>query len=261
MIKTFSLEGRFGDFTKNLYARKIKQGLENGGLVYNPITPDLVICLGGDGSLLKAISNHNYEGTFLLANGGTLGYLSDFLMDDTDSIVDSILHSSPFLELHTPIVIQDGDGKYGFAANEVSLVSPIKAVNFDIYIGSEHLSAVQSSGVVVSTSLGSTAFNLSSGGPILLTGDSNYVLNLLEPLRNRVMSTNFKSVVVPSNVITTLNFEQNYKNYTIACDGIEMRGFESHTLSFYQSKTKRFAIAHYRLRSKIKRIGYAFGKL
>lgn len=261
MIKYFSIEGRYGDLNKNYSAQRLKTTLENHGLIYDDKNPDVIICLGGDGSLLKSLHYHDFEGKYILLNGGTLGFLSDFLMSEMDKLAYSILNIQPVEEVYKPLVIQDCmTGKYAFAANEFSLVSPIKAINYTMYINGDKLSDVQSSGLLISSTFGSTAYNLSCGGPVLLTNDNSYIINILAPLNNRATQTNFKTLVVSENAKVAINIEQNFKTYRIAADGIELTGFTSHDLEFYQSLKKQYSILHYKLKSKVRRIGYSFGK-
>lgn len=257
----FTIEGRYGDLNKNYSAQRLKATLEKHGLIYNETNPDIIVCLGGDGSLLKSLHLHEFEGKYILLNGGTLGFLSDFTMNEMDKLAYSILNIQPVEEIYRPLVIQDCmTGKYAFAANEFSLVSPIKAINYTMYINGDRLSDVQSSGLLISSTFGSTAFNLSCGGPILLTNDNSYIVNILAPLNNRAIQTSFKTLVIPDNSKVSINIEQNFKTYKLASDGIELVGFTSHDLEFYQSTKKQYSIIHYKLKSKVRRIGYTFGK-
>ncbi|HBR85625.1 MAG TPA: hypothetical protein DEA32_00310, partial [Firmicutes bacterium] len=74
-MHTFALDGRFSDISRFSIARTIKDALIKGGMVYEEDHPDLVVCLGGDGSLLRSCNSRGYVGDFMLINGGTLGFL------------------------------------------------------------------------------------------------------------------------------------------------------------------------------------------
>jgi len=263
MFKTFTIEGRYGDLNKSFIAQKLKTGLELGGMVFDSEKPELIICIGGDGSLLKTLNAYQYEGKYLLINGGTLGFLSDFQMNEVDKIIHSILNVEPSEEEHIPLVVEDlkSKQKVYYAANEISLFSPVRAVNYTMYLNDEKLSEFQSSGLLISSSLGSTAYNLSCGGPILMTGDDSFIINIVLPLQNRVTQTNFKTIVVPASTKVHINVEQNCRIYKVACDGMEASGLFSHDLYFYQSRKKKFYILHYRQKSKVTSIGHSFGKL
>lgn len=258
-MKTFALDGRFSDISRFAVARQIRDALIRGGMALDEEHPDLVICLGGDGSLLRACAARGYTGTFMLLNGGTLGYLSDFRISEWERAVEAILTESATLEALRPLVIEDRNEHHAFAANDVSLIAPVRAINFEIFVDGEKLSDVQGSGFVCSSSLGSTAYSLSLGGPVLLTDNEAFSLTLVAPVRNRVTHPCFNSVVLKSGTILKFRLEQNSKLYRISCDGIDTPHIQGHEIFIYQSKSKEFSIARYRGRSRVKRIAQTFG--
>lgn len=258
-FNTFALDGRFGDPSRFSVAKNVKDGLENGGMRYSELAPDIIICIGGDGSLLKALYSREYEGNYLLINGGTLGYLGDYFASEWEKAVDDILSDNePEYEEYVPLVCQDRNGHFFFAANDVSLIAPVRAINFEVYIDNEKLASAQGSGLIVSTPLGSTAFNHSVDGPILLTGNDTYTFSLVAPISNKVTQNFVKHIVLPSNKTLRIKLEQNSKLYKFGGDGIENRYMFGHEFSFYPSKKKKFNIVRYRSRSKIKRINDSF---
>ena len=258
-MKTFALDGRFSDISRFAVARQIKDRLISGGMVLDERAPDLVICLGGDGSLLRALNARGYSGTFMLLNGGTLGFLSDFRISEWEKACEHILKDYGVRETYRPLVIEDKEEHHAFAANDVSLVAPVRSLNFEVFIDDEKLGDIQGSGFVCSTSLGSTAFNLSLGGPILLTENQSFVLNLVAPVRNRVTHPFFNAVVLKAEAVLRFKLEQNSRLYRIACDGIDSPFIQGHEIFIYQSKSKEFYIARYRGRNTVRRIAHSFG--
>lgn len=258
-FKTFALDGRFGDPNRFSVAESVKHGLESGGMRYSELEPDIIICIGGDGSLLKALYSREYEGNYILINGGTLGYLGDYYASEWEQIVEELLSDrEPEYEEYIPLVCQDRNGHFFFAANDVSLIAPVRAINFEISIDNEKIASVQGSGIIVTTPLGSTAFNHSVDGPILLTGNDTYAFSLVAPISNKVTQNFVKHVVIPSNKTLRIKLEQNSKLYKFGGDGIENRSMYGHEFSFYPSKKKKFTIVRYRNRSKTKRIYDSF---
>lgn len=259
-MDSFALDGRFADADRFPVARDIKSGLEKGGLHQDQLNPNLVICIGGDGSLLKSLNTRGYSGNYLLVNGGTLGFMGEYRIGEAQRVVYDVLNSTPLLDTHVPLVFQTGRGHRFYAANDVSLIAPIRAINFDILINDERLSSVQGSGLVVATELGSTAFQLSLGGPVMLTRDDSFVFSLVAALKNRVTHTCFDHAVLPKEDVLKIKIEQNSRLYKVATDGIEIHGIDGHEFSFYVSKAKRFNLVSYHQRSAVRRIAAAFGK-
>lgn len=258
-MNTFALEGRFSDATRFSVARNVRAGLEQGGMTWDPDHPDIIVVIGGDGSLLKSINQHRYVGNYLLINGGTLGYLGDYSISNASQAVNDILHSQPTLETHAPLVVEDRFGHYAYGANDISLIAPVRAINFDMFVNGERLSSIQGSGLVVASALGSTAFTLSLGGPILFTGDTCFDVSLVAPLNNRVIHNYFDHFVLPSDAKLKIRIEQNSKIYHVAADGTEISAIDGHDFVFYQSKVKRFNFVRYLGRSKVRRVANCFG--
>lgn len=246
-FKSFALDGRFGDWDRFSVARYVKDRLEEGGMYYSKEEPDIIICIGGDGSLLKSLNSRDYEGNYLLVNGGTLGFLGDYKTNELDKLIDDLLSDkTPVFEEYVPLVCQDHSNHFFFAANDISLIAPVRAINFDLFIDNERLASIQGSGIIVSTALGSTAFNLSVDGPILMTGNDTYTFSIVAPISNKVVQTFVKHVVIPSNKTLKIRLEQNSKLYKFGGDGIENRSMFGHEFIFYPSKKKKFYIVRYK---------------
>lgn len=258
-MQTFALDGRFSDISRFSVAKQISQALIDGGLKLDEAHPDVVVCLGGDGSLLRSANARQYAGSYMLINGGTLGYLGDFKLADWQSAVYALLHRTPTLETHHPLVIEDRSNHHALAANDISLIAPVRALNFELFINQEKLADVQGSGFVLSSPLGSTAFSLSLGGPVLMTGDNVFSLSLVAPVRNRVTHPSFNHVVLETGTTVKVRLEQNSKLYRIACDGIEVNSMSGHELYFYLSKNRQFNILRYKEKSKTRRVAQSFG--
>lgn len=258
-FKTFALDGRFGDPSRFSVAKMIKDELEKGGMSYSELCPDIVICIGGDGSLLKSLNSRGYEGNYLLINGGTLGYLGDYHTNEWEKAVfDLLSDKTPNFEEHIPLVCQDKSGHFFYAANDISMIAPVRAINFDLLIDNEKLLATQASGLIVCSPLGSTAFNLSVDGPVLLTGNSTYSFSLVAPICNKVTHTFIKHGVLNNTSTLKIRLEQNAKLYKFGGDGIENRTMYGHDFCFYPSTKRRFYIVRYKNHSLIKRMSDSF---
>ena len=106
--------------------------------------------------------------------------------------------------------------------------------------------------------LGSTAFNLSVDGPVLLTGNSTYSFSLVAPICNKVTHTFIKHGVLSNTSTLKIRLEQNAKLYKFGGDGIENRTMYGHDFCFYPSTKRRFYIVRYKNHSLIKRMSDSF---
>ncbi len=135
---------------------------------------DLVIVVGGDGSLLSTARCMCYTGVPILGiNRGRLGFLTDVLPGEIEVKVGQVLdgdYTSEHRFLLDCTVIRDGHviGE-GTALNDVVLHPGqfIRMIDFELYIDNEFVYRQRSDGLIISTPTGSTAYALSVGGPIM----------------------------------------------------------------------------------------------
>ena len=144
---------------------------------------DLVFVLGGDGTMLRA--SRMYPDNILLGvNLGKVGFMSGMLPDEIESGVEKIcaggLHVQEYRMLEVKV---DGEDESYLAANDAVLLKrqPHQIASIDISIAGEELFAFRCDGFIAATPLGSTAYSLSAGGPII-SGDAKcYVLVPIAP--------------------------------------------------------------------------------
>jgi NAD+ kinase len=135
---------------------------------------DMVIVLGGDGSLLGAarmLARHNTP--VLGINRGRLGFLTDIMPDEIEQKVGAVLKGEYTIEkrfLLNAVVMRQGEviGR-AEALNDVVVNSgaSAKMIDFDLYVDDEFVYRQRSDGLIISTPTGSTAYSLSGGGPIM----------------------------------------------------------------------------------------------
>lgn len=135
---------------------------------------DLVIVVGGDGSMLSAARDMvEFEIPLLGVNRGRLGFLTDILPDELESKVRRVLQgefvvSDRFL-LNAAILRNGREIEKGLALNDIVLHpgKSVRMLEFELYIDKQFVYSQRSDGLIVSTPTGSTAYALSAGGPIL----------------------------------------------------------------------------------------------
>lgn len=135
---------------------------------------DLVIVVGGDGSLLGAARELAASGTPVLGiNRGRLGFLTDISPDDVEQQIGAVLDGKYTLEKRflLDVELHRGGEVVGIAdaLNDVVINSGTSAqmMEFELTIEGEFVYRLRADGLIVSTPTGSTAYSLSAGGPIM----------------------------------------------------------------------------------------------
>ena len=134
---------------------------------------DVVISLGGDGTMLRAARVLGLSGVALLGiNMGSLGYLTDVPVNELDEAVKNLLTGNFHLDTRSRVycsVWRDGQRIANTnALNDLVVnMGPLpRALNMELILDGDSLGTFLGDGIIVSTPTGSTAYNLSAGGPI-----------------------------------------------------------------------------------------------
>lgn len=189
-------------------------------------TPDLAVVLGGDGTLLSAA--RRLTGVPLLGvNIGKVGFMAGFELDTLAARSDDVFGQGPLAIREARTVtaeLRDGETgavKYrGRAINEfvVTAGPPFRMVTLTLSIDGAAGPSVSGDGLIIATPTGSTAYNVSAGGPILAPGVDAMVLT---PIAAHSLS--FRPIVVPatSKVSLTVNSVNAYEGSgtTLVIDG------------------------------------------
>jgi len=137
-------------------------------------TADLIIAVGGDGTMLYAGRLSSDKGVPLLGiNRGRLGFLADITPDEMLTSVDHILNGDytrdSRLQLQATLCRVNGDDTSGLGLNDVVLQrgETGRMVDFETRVGDHYVNTHAGDGLIVATPTGSTAYALSCGGPIL----------------------------------------------------------------------------------------------
>jgi len=195
-----------------LLAKKIEEQAQSLGYgIINPnykekINPEIVIGLGGDGTLLNFLQENNYKtiAKYIGINCGTLGFLQDFEIDDVQSFIKNIPN---YIEQKLNFVsLNINDGMNIFKAlNEFNIQNENdKAFRTAVYIDDKFLEDYIGTGLIFSTPTGSTARNLSSVGCIIHPDVEVLQITPREAIVNNKMHSLAKSICIPKNLQVTL---------------------------------------------------------
>jgi NAD+ kinase len=173
-----------------------KRGRLGGGRDLSDLKSDLIITVGGDGTVLKTCMGIPEPETPILAvNMGRRGYLTEIEPSKAYHAVELFMKGKCRLEKRTKLAVFL-DGRHVVdALNElvVSSGSPAKMLDMQLAVDSAPLLSFRGDGLIVSTATGSTAYSLSAGGPIVDSDVDVFVVTFICPLgfvRPTVVSMN-----------------------------------------------------------------------
>jgi len=196
------------------------------GIDYLPITQkpgaDLAISIGGDGAFLKTARWIGDAGTPIAGiNTGHLGYLSAFTFEHADEIYSTLLEDRFRIELRSILSVEISDDGHGRpltlnALNELAITRGDNAAMLNISAVIDNRSSLNytGDGLIIATPTGSTAYNLSVGGPILDPELAGWVLS---PIAAHSLS--MRPLVVKDNSAIDISVRTRGHSYRIATDG------------------------------------------
>jgi NAD+ kinase len=157
------------------------------GLSFNSEVPDLVLSVGGDGTFLETVLKVKDLGIPIAGvNTGRMGFLANISADEIGHSVDMLRRSEYeivercLLEISRPSGLFEGNSTY--ALNEITIQkADLSMITISVFVDDTHLNTYWADGLIVSTATGSTAYNLSVGGPILSPEDESIIISPIAP--------------------------------------------------------------------------------
>ena len=202
----FSVVSR-GDKTSNALMQKIKNYLLEFKLKYDPKEPDIVITVGGDGTLLYAFHEYVHrlsETSFVGVHTGHLGFYADWKPEEVERLVIHIA-KTPFKIVEYPlleVIVRHTDGtktaRY-LALNECTVRSVSGSLVMDLEIKGEYFETFRGDGLCISTPSGSTAYNKALDGAILHPSIPAIQVAEMASINNRVYRTVGSPLVLPEH--------------------------------------------------------------
>jgi NAD+ kinase len=232
-------------------------GMDNpeGNVDLGEMSPDFMVTVGGDGTILRTAMQMQEPGTPILGvNKGSRGFLTEVDPENVNDALNRVLNDDYRIEsciklssrhLETGKVFPD-------SLNEVLLASSMasKAIDVRIKVNGESLIDIQSDGVMASTPVGSTAYNLSAGGSILHPELKNVILTAISPY------SYFRSIVIPDKSIVTMELVKPKAEGMVIIDGRDYTATKPPTtievrVSEYRARFIRFRSFYDRLERRL----------
>ncbi|MDF7638551.1 NAD kinase [Lactobacillus sp. ESL0791] len=251
------------DETLKVVAR-LKQLLEEKDVVFDAKYPDIVITVGGDGTLINAF--HRYVNQvssirFIGIHTGHLGFYTDWYSDNLDKMVDALLMHEPesasYPLLEVTLVTEAGEKKRYLALNESAVKRVSHTLEANIYIDDQLFENFRGDGVCISTPTGSTAYNKSLGGAVIHPRLKALQMTEIASINNRIFRTLSSPIVLaPDQWITVV---PNADHFVMTVDGSRLNVLNAKKIIFRISshviQFDRFGHHHFWTRVKNSFIG------
>jgi NAD+ kinase len=186
---------------------------------------DLVLVLGGDGTMIATSRMvADTEVPVLGINFGGLGYLAEFRIEELYTALESILSGNYRLDKRVMLSVElPGDQQGPQAAQAVHRVlndvvinksALARIIEIEAYLNDQFVNSFRADGLIVSTPTGSTAYNLSAGGPVIFPSMNAVVITPICPftLSNR-------PIVVPDDATIELRLKTDQEDVALTLDG------------------------------------------
>ena len=181
---------------------------------------DLALSVGGDGTFLTTASYVAKRDIPILGiNYGHLGFLADVRPKDVERAIRSFISGRYHTEEHRELKVSSSDGAHlaiHHALNEVSVLKQglSSMISIETTIDGAPLHTYEADGLIVATPTGSTAYNMSVGGPLMIPGVRGTILS---PIAEH--SLNVRPLVVPEQSVIGLRVSSRNGNYLVSIDG------------------------------------------
>jgi len=215
-------------------AKIVREKLNNNGYKVldnnNQDNFELAIAIGGDGTFLSMVKDNKFNSNiyYVGINTGHLGFLQEVKIEEIDKLLNELKERKYKIEkvgIQKTKIYQEKTIKEFYSLNEIVIRdSRLKALQANIYINKDFLENFRGEGIMVATSIGSTAYNLSYGGSIVFPEFSTLQITSMAPINSKVYQSLANSIIIPSrkeitiepkneDIIVTIDGENYYYNY------------------------------------------------
>lgn len=181
--------------------------------------PDIVLSVGGDGTFLETVLRVRDFGIPIAGvNTGRMGFLANISEDEIGHSIDLLCEGEFKIVERSLIEIRKPEGLfdkgYSAALNEVTIQKGDPGmITINVYVDGIHLNTYWADGLIISTATGSTAYNLSVGGPILSPEDESIIISPISP-----HNLTIRPIILSGESSLRMIVEGRAKDYIATCD-------------------------------------------
>ena len=210
------------------------------------ISTGILICVGGDGTLLDAIKKTMHQNLDIIGvNTGKLGFLSDIPPTGLNQLIEIVQGTSQkdtrhFIRLNAHTTSTQAKPNYFYAVNEISLHRlHSHLIAFSVYSEDTCIASYEADGLLISTPTGSTAYNLSAGGPVVHPKAPVHILNPICP--HKLTS---RPLILPASTPLQLRIHSPPEHFRVSLDGQDLPSQQPSSHFLIQQSTKTFTLLH-----------------
>ncbi|WP_457560141.1 NAD(+)/NADH kinase [Caminibacter sp.] len=178
---------------------------------------DFLVALGGDGTLISVSRRaYKYDKPILGINAGNLGFLTDINPENIEDFLDKFLRGEYRIDERMVMEIEY-ESNFLYAFNDAVITKDIisSMINIKVDTNESFLNTYRGDGLIIATPTGSTAYNLSAGGPIVYPLTEGFILTPICP-----HSLTQRPLILPSNFILEVEVKEKFGKLII--DGQEI---------------------------------------
>jgi len=188
-----------------------------------PSSVDLILVLGGDGTMIAtARMIGDREVPVMGVNFGGLGYLAEFRIEELYTALEAILAGNYRLDRRVMLAVELLRGNDPVTTHQVlndvviNKSALARIIEIEAYLNQQFVNSFRADGLIISTPTGSTAYNLSAGGPVIFPSMNAVVITPICPftLSNR-------PIVVPDDAVIELRLKTEQEDVALTLDGQE----------------------------------------
>lgn len=181
---------------------------------------DVMLSLGGDGTMLSAVSLIKDSGIPIAGiNFGRLGFLASINKNDFEYAIEDILNHRYDIQKRVLLSVESEqinlfEGNH-YALNDITVFryDSSAMITVNARINGELLNSYWADGLIIATPTGSTAYSLSCGGPIIMPESGNFVITPISP-----HNLNVRPIVISNQFTLELEIESRSDQYILSCD-------------------------------------------
>lgn len=204
---------------------KLKKELEDNGILVCEDDYDLAVAIGGDGSFLRMLKQNNFDSNiyYIGVNTGTLGFLQEIKPDEIKKFVKCIKENDFKIDnigiQKTQIQTKDSSSIF-YSLNDIVIRDKeLNTTMLNIKVEDVTLEKFVGDGILVSTSVGSTAYNMSYGGSIVYNTLHTLQITPIAPLNSKVYRNLLNGIIIPEDKLITIIPEKEKRNLIVTVDG------------------------------------------
>ena len=238
----YAINREFAENIEELTSRMIPTEFIYDGEVGMQSEEAVMVCYGGDGTLLEGVHRLNGVDIPVIGiNGGHLGFLALAPRENIKEVFEGIAGGNLNLEQRDLLCIEGLGEEALYALNEVSIQRlGASMISIDAAIDNNPVATYNGDGVILSTPTGSTAYSLSAGGPILAPSCHSFLLTPLAP-HNLTM----RPIVMPDSSEVKLHINTRNNETSISVDNRTFKISNDTVLTIKKAKRYiRLAVPH-----------------